>query len=91
MSQSVPIARLVRHPFANSESLESAALLVGALAFVITTAVALIVFWGGDLPISGPGSVGQFAALASAVVAIVVFVAARVYLNSNAESRPELP
>jgi hypothetical protein len=91
MSRSAPIARLVRHPFADAESLESSALIVGTLAFVVTTVVALLVFWGGDLPISGPGSIGQFCALASALAAIVVFISARVYLGTHAGSRASLP
>lgn len=91
MSTSAPIGRLLRHPFADTESLESSALVVGAIAFVITTIVALLVFWGGDLPISGPGSVGQFAALGSALAAIVVFVSARVYLGRHAGHRQSLP
>jgi len=91
MSTSAPIGRLLRHPFADTESLESSALVVGSIAFVITTIVALLVFWGGDLPISGPGSVGQFAALASALAAIVVFVSARIYLGRHADHRQSLP
>ncbi|WP_345061636.1 hypothetical protein [Leifsonia kafniensis] len=80
----MPIARVLRRPVANSESLESSSLVVGALVFVVSTCVAAFTFWGsGDVPISGPGSVGQFAALGSALAAIVVFVAARVLLGAR--------
>jgi hypothetical protein len=41
------------------------------------------VFWGSTAPIAGPGSVGQFVALAAAVTTIAVFVAARALLDSN--------
>jgi hypothetical protein len=77
MSRSVPLRRLRRHPVANSESLESSALLIGALAFIVSGVVALFVFWGRYLPISGPGSVGQFVAVGGAVAALIVFVGAR--------------
>lgn len=56
---------------------ESLALSVGAIAFVVTGVVALIVFRYGSAPISGHGSVGQFAAMASAVVAVLAFAAGR--------------
>ncbi|MFF1633822.1 DUF998 domain-containing protein [Leifsonia sp. NPDC058248] len=83
MSRSVPLARLLRHPVANSESLESSALIVGALAFIVSGVVALFVFWGQYLPISGPGSVGQFVAVFSGFVSLVVFVGARVLVGRN--------
>jgi hypothetical protein len=91
MTQPTPIARLVRHPFANSESLESSALIVGAVAFVITTIVALLVFWGAALPIAGPGSVAQFVAIASGVAALIVFVGVRAYLSTEAKSGRDTP
>lgn len=89
MSQSVPIARLLRHPVASSESLESSALLVGASAFVLAAIVATFAFWGHDLPIAGSGSVGQFVALGAAVAALVVFVMARVLVNASTSPPPE--
>ncbi|MFF1877860.1 DUF998 domain-containing protein [Leifsonia sp. NPDC058230] len=87
MSQSAPIARLLRHPVSDSESLESSALVVGAIAFVISAIVATFVFWGHDSPISGPGSVGQFVALGSAVAAVIVFVAARLLVSAGRTTR----
>ena len=86
MSESVPIRQLLRHPIANSESLESSALIVGAIAFVVSAPVTLLVFWGRSAPISGPGSIGQFVALGSAVAAVVFFVAARMLVTSSARA-----
>ena len=58
-------------------TLESLALAVGAVAFVIGALVALIVLRLEPMPISGPGSIGQFSAIAAAVAAILAFVAGR--------------
>lgn len=87
MSQSVPIAQLIRHPVANAGSVESLALLVGAVVFVVAAVVASIAFLGRYLPISGHGSVGQFVALGSAYAAVVVFVISRVLVGSGATTR----
>jgi hypothetical membrane protein len=57
--------------------LESLALAVGTIAFVVTALVALAAFRLQAAPIAGENSVGQFAALASAVAAILAFVAGR--------------
>ena len=83
MSASVPIRRLLRHPVANSESLEASALVVGAIVFVVASLAALVAFWGRSLPISGRDSIGQFVALGSAVAAVVVLVAARTLIASS--------
>jgi Protein of unknown function (DUF998) len=83
MSRSIPLRRLLRHPIATSESLESSALVVGAVAFVVSGIVATVVFWGSDAPIAGPGSVGQFVALAAGITALIVFLAARVLLDRS--------
>lgn len=49
---------------ASSErGVESLALSVGTIAFVLTALVALLVFRLQSAPISGPGSVGQYAAI----------------------------
>ena len=84
MSHSVRIVRLLRHPVASRESLESSALLVGAVVFVLGMISAALAFRGHDLPISGRDSIGQFVALGSAIVAVAVFVVARALLNLNA-------
>ena len=67
--------------------LESLSLAVAAVAFVIVALVALIVFRFEAAPISGPGSVGQFAAISSGVVAIVVFIAGRYVMRDRAAGR----
>jgi hypothetical protein len=74
IAESTSIARILRHPVANSESRESSALLAGAGAFVVGTLVALVVFWNRDVPISGRGSIGDFTAIGGALVAIAAFV-----------------
>lgn len=83
MNRPAPISWLLRHPVANAESRESAALLVGAVVFVVGAIPAVLVFWDRDVPIAGPGSVGQFIALASAVVAIVIFIATRMVMHAG--------
>src|SRR4029453_2342435 len=60
---STSIRPVLRHPAGNGESLESAPLLAGAAAFVVGLAVAWIFFWGRNVPIAGPGSLGQFVAI----------------------------
>lgn len=74
MSQSTLIPRILRHPVADTESSESSALLVGAVAFVAGTLVAVLMFWDREVPISGRGSIGDFAAIGGAVAAIAAFV-----------------
>ncbi|GAA2023551.1 hypothetical protein GCM10009819_02890 [Agromyces tropicus] len=59
----------------SERSLESLALVAGAVSFAAVGLIAIPVFDLGDAPISGPGSIGEYAAVASAVVALVVFVA----------------
>ncbi|PUB24804.1 hypothetical protein C8K30_10860 [Promicromonospora sp. AC04] len=74
MSEPSPIARIFRHPVASTESRESSALLAGAGAFVLGALVGLVVFWDRGVPISGRGSIGDFAAVGGAVVAIAAFL-----------------
>lgn len=61
----------------SERSLESLGLGVGAASFVLVALVAIIAFRFQAAPISGPGSVGQFAAIASGVVAFLAVVAGR--------------
>ena len=86
MSRSVTFARLLRHPVASSESLESSAILIGTTAFVVSAIVATLTFWGRYSAISGRGSVGQFVALGSAVAALAVFVTARALVEGSMRS-----
>ncbi len=91
MSQSSSIARTLRHPAVNAESLESVALIIGAAAFILGAVVAAFVFWGRSLPISGHGSLGEFVSIGAAVTAIVAFVLGRMLLRSrNPQLREEL-
>ncbi len=77
MTQSISIVRVLRHPAESRESLESVALIVGAAGCVIGALIASVAFWGGAVPISGPGSLGQLVAICAAVVALAVVVWAR--------------
>lgn len=61
----------------SERSRESLALGVGAAAFVLVGVTAILVFRFQDAPIAGPGSLGQFAAIAAAVVGILAFVVGR--------------
>lgn len=74
MSQPTPLPRIFRRPVDDTESRESSALLVGAGAFVVGTVVGFFVFRDGGVPIAGRGSIGDFAALGGALVAIVAFL-----------------
>ena len=78
--------RVLRHPAATAESLESIALLIGAATFVVGGLIALLVFWGHELPIAGPGSVGQFVALGAAVVTLVAFAFGRLAVRTRSEA-----
>ena len=59
----------------------------GTLDHVFVALVALIAFQFQPAPISGPGSIGQFVAISSAVTAIVVFIAGRYVLHDRASGR----
>ncbi|MFF2372225.1 DUF998 domain-containing protein [Agromyces sp. NPDC058110] len=71
------IGRVLKYPGADVATVESAALLVGSAFFVLGGLVSLVVFWGRDLPISGSGSLGEFAAIGGGVAALLAFVAGR--------------
>ncbi len=78
-------ARLIDR--SSERSLESLALGVGATAFVVVMLVALIAFGFQSAPISGPGSVGQFAAIASGVVALLAVIAGRFLVHERGVHR----
>lgn len=74
----------------SARSLESLALVLGASGFVVGGLAAVSVFRLSATPIAGPGSIGQFAALASAVVALVCVGAGRYLLSQRAHERLRL-
>jgi hypothetical membrane protein len=69
----------------SQRSLETLALAVGVVSFVLAGFAALIAFGFGAAPISGPGSVGQFAAIASSIVAFAAVVGGRLALRVRGE------
>ncbi|WP_353814089.1 hypothetical protein [Agromyces sp. SYSU T00266] len=71
----------------SERSLESLALVAGAVSFIAVGLIAIPVFRLGDAPISGPGSIGEYAAVASAVVAFVVFVLGRFSMTAREGDR----
>ncbi|REJ04029.1 DUF998 domain-containing protein [Microbacterium bovistercoris] len=80
-----PTAQHVDSQGRSATALESLSLGVGAIAFIIAALVALPVFGFQDAPIAGPGSIGQYAALASAVVAALAFIAGRYVIRERGE------
>lgn len=66
---------------------EAIGLQISIFAFVLAALVALVVFRLQAAPISGPDSLGQFAAMASAITAIVVFVLGRIVAADPARHR----
>ncbi|HWV50086.1 MAG TPA: hypothetical protein VN035_11580, partial [Microbacterium sp.] len=72
------LARFVRRPGETTISLEAVALLVGAGFFVVAFPVAFFSFLGRTLEIAGPGSIGAFAAIGGAIVALLAVALARV-------------
>ena len=74
---------------ADGRARESLAIGVAGVASVVSSVVALLVFRLEPAPIAGPGSVGQFAAIAATAGAIVVFVFGR-YVVRDREHSPRL-
>ncbi len=67
----------------SERSLETLSLGIAAVAFVLTALAALIAFGFQAAPIAGPGSIGQFAAISSAVVAFVAVLGGRYLLHER--------
>lgn len=67
--------RLLSVDASSQRSLESLSLGVGAVAFIVSAIVALLIFQLRGAPIAGPGSLGEYAAISGAVVAFVAFIA----------------
>ncbi|WP_084124844.1 DUF998 domain-containing protein [Demequina sp. NBRC 110054] len=68
-------------------TLELTATGLGAFAFTAVAAVALLALGFGPSPIAGPDSVGQYAALASAVTAALAFAGGRYVLHLRSAPR----
>lgn len=81
MSQPSSIAGILREPTRTTESIESAALIVGTAVFVVAAPLGLLVFWGTALPIAGRGSLGAAIAIGGAIVAALAFIAGRLVLR----------
>lgn len=72
---------------ARERAREAIGLQISIFAFILAALVALPVFRLHSAPIAGPDSLGQFAALMSAVTAIVVFVLGRVIASDPADRK----
>jgi hypothetical protein len=74
---------------ADGRARESLAIGVSGVGAVVSIVAALLVFRRDPAPIAGPGSAGQFAAIAATAAAIVVFVFGR-YVVRDREHPPRL-
>ncbi len=83
MSRAQTLGRVFRAPAESRQTLESAALVVSAAVFVIAAVIAAFTFSGNDLPISGPGSLGQFVAIVGGITGLVLFVFGRMVLRTR--------
>ncbi|WP_051138712.1 DUF998 domain-containing protein [Agromyces italicus] len=83
MSEASSWRRVISRPTASAESVESFALVIGTIGFVLGVVVATPLFWGRDLAISGRGSLGEFSAIAGALAAAAAFVVARVLVRRD--------
>ncbi|PJJ62241.1 hypothetical protein [Compostimonas suwonensis] len=81
MSRAGAVERFRERFVRSASSTESFALLVGAAGFVLASLVALLVFGGRDIPISGVGSLGQFVAITGGILAFLTFVGTRVIVD----------
>lgn len=81
-----PFARIRRHLNRSVAPVESAAVILSGVVFVISALIALVVFRGQFVPISGRGSIGQFVGLAGAITAVVVFVGTAISVRGRAAS-----
>jgi hypothetical membrane protein len=73
-----PLLQRLQHASRNGKiTLETAALLVGALFFVVGFLISIVVFWGRELDITGTDSIGTYAAIGGAAVAILAVLLGR--------------
>ncbi|MGL3150098.1 DUF998 domain-containing protein [Microbacterium sp. A82] len=68
---------------------ESFALILAVGAFVVSGLIAVSVFWGRELPISGRQSVGEFAAISAAIAAVLSFAGSRLAVRYRLRSRSD--
>lgn len=80
---------IIRRLARSGESIETAALVVGAAAFAVGFPVSWIIFGTSRLSISGPGSIGSYAAIGGAVTAAVAFALGRVAVRPDGDGRHE--
>ncbi|MGQ7310709.1 DUF998 domain-containing protein [Microbacterium arabinogalactanolyticum] len=74
---------VLRRPLATAEVRETVALLAGAAAFVIGFPVSWLIFGGAHLAITGPGSIGWYASVGGAIVAVLAFTAGRLAVRPS--------
>ena len=79
-------ADALRRPARTAEALETIAVVVGAAALVLGFPISLMLFWGAQLSISGPGSIGVYAAVGGGIVAVITFVLGRVAVRPARDS-----
>lgn len=78
-----PWPEYLRRVQTTTGSVESAALLWGAGFFSVGFLVSVFVFWGHRLEITGPGSIGTFAAIGGSIVALLSVLAGRVAVKTG--------
>ncbi|WP_231868173.1 DUF998 domain-containing protein [Microbacterium sp. CH1] len=76
------VLRQVRGPATSDAVFEATALIVGAAFLLGGFLVALPVFWGHQLSISGTGSIGMFAAYGGAIAAALAFALGRLAVRA---------
>lgn len=81
-------ARSIENGGTRERAREAIGLQISIFAFVLAALVALPVFGFRSAPISGAGSIGQYAAIAAAVTALVVFILGRIVVADPTRSKP---
>ncbi|MGX1932693.1 DUF998 domain-containing protein [Microbacterium resistens] len=79
----------LRGPARSSVARETLALLTGGAAFVVGFVVSYLLFWGHELAITGPWSIGWYAAAGGAFVVAAAFVLGRISVRPVERSADE--